>query len=129
MKKTWRWASVARRAIGAVVTIVAVSCSGRVDDRFAAETFDEYTDPLTDVVIGEPGKPAPEESTASTSEALAAADADGGAPPLPTGFGSWHFDDCSPDSHFLIDSSGAGANAQQALGAACVPGISGLGVQ
>jgi hypothetical protein len=45
------------------------------------------------------------------------------------GFGQWHFDDCNPTSHFLIDSSGMGANAQQALGADCVPGISGLGVQ
>jgi hypothetical protein len=44
------------------------------------------------------------------------------------GFGFWHFDDCSPTSNFLIDSSGEGANAQHALGAACVPGISGLGV-
>jgi hypothetical protein len=41
----------------------------------------------------------------------------------------WHFDDCSPSSHFLVDSSGEGANAQQALGAACVAGISGLGVE
>jgi len=57
---------------------------------------------------------------------------DGGGPggsPDPGGFGFWHFDDCSPTSHFLIDSSGMGANAQQALNAACVPGISGLGVQ
>jgi hypothetical protein len=44
------------------------------------------------------------------------------------GFGQWHFDDCSATSNFLIDSSGEGANAQHALGAACVPGISGLGV-
>ncbi len=45
------------------------------------------------------------------------------------GFGQWHFDDCSPKSNFLVDSSGEGANAQHALGAACVPGISGLGVE
>jgi Concanavalin A-like lectin/glucanases superfamily len=45
------------------------------------------------------------------------------------GFGFWHFDDCSPTTNFLIDSSGEGANAQQALRAACVPGISGLGVE
>ena len=45
------------------------------------------------------------------------------------GFGFWHFDDCSPTSHFLLDSSGFGANAQQALKADCVAGISGLGVQ
>ena len=45
------------------------------------------------------------------------------------GFGFWHFDDCSATSHFLTDSSGLGANAQQALQADCVDGISGLGVQ
>jgi len=45
------------------------------------------------------------------------------------GFGQWHFDDCSPESHFLLDSSGEGATAQHALGSACVPGISGLGVE
>lgn len=44
------------------------------------------------------------------------------------GFGQWHFDDCSPTSHFMLDSSGNGAHAQQALKANCVPGISGLGV-
>ena len=42
--------------------------------------------------------------------------------------GLWHSDDCSPTSHFLLDSSGEGANAQHALNASCVPGISGLGV-
>jgi hypothetical protein len=45
------------------------------------------------------------------------------------GFGFWHFDDCSPESHFLIDSSGEGANAVHALGGDCVAGISGLGVR
>ena len=56
---------------------------------------------------------------------------DGGAadPGSDGGFGQWHFDDCSPTSHFMLDSSGLGANAQQALKAACVPGISGLGVK
>jgi len=44
------------------------------------------------------------------------------------GFGQWHFDDCSPTSHFLRDSSGFGAHAQQALKANCVQGINGLGV-
>jgi hypothetical protein len=44
------------------------------------------------------------------------------------GFGFWHFDDCSPTSHFLADSSGFGANAQQTLKADCVAGISGQGV-
>jgi hypothetical protein len=52
---------------------------------------------------------------------------DGGGPV--TSFGQWHFNDCSPDSHFLVDSSGLGATAQQALKADCVQGIDGLGVQ
>ncbi|HYP76419.1 MAG TPA: LamG domain-containing protein [Polyangiaceae bacterium] len=51
-----------------------------------------------------------------------------GDPGSDGGFGLWHFDDCSPNSHFLVDSSGLGANAQQALKAACVAGISGKGV-
>jgi hypothetical protein len=45
------------------------------------------------------------------------------------GFGFWTFDDCSPKSHFLLDSSGEGATAQHALRADCVPGITGLGIQ
>jgi hypothetical protein len=45
------------------------------------------------------------------------------------GFGFWHFDDCSPTSHFLLDSSGMGATAQHELNALCVPGISGAGIQ
>jgi len=53
------------------------------------------------------------------------APADTGTP----GFASWHFDDCSPTSHFLVDSSAMGANAQHALGASCVAGVSGLGVE
>jgi hypothetical protein len=58
----------------------------------------------------------------------------GGIVTLPDGgfqgsFGQWHFDDCSAQSHFLVDSSGGGATAQHALNAACVPGIQGLGVQ
>ncbi|MEO7033176.1 MAG: LamG domain-containing protein [Polyangiaceae bacterium] len=46
-----------------------------------------------------------------------------------SGFGQWSFDDCSPTSHFMADSSGNNANAQQALKASCVAGISGQGVQ
>ena len=45
------------------------------------------------------------------------------------GSGVWHFDDCSSSSNVLADSSGLGADARQALGAACVPGLSGQGVQ
>jgi len=44
----------------------------------------------------------------------------------PSGF--WHFDDCSPTSHFLADSSGNGLSAQHDLKRFCVDGISGLGI-
>jgi hypothetical protein len=42
--------------------------------------------------------------------------------------GVWHFDDCSPKSTVLIDSSGNGANAHHRINSACVAGISGLGL-
>jgi hypothetical protein len=44
------------------------------------------------------------------------------------GFGQWHFDDCSPKSNFLLDSSPFHDDAGHALGAACVQGASGLAV-
>lgn len=50
----------------------------------------------------------------------------GNIPTGPSGF--WRFDDCSPSSNFLIDSSGNGAHATHALNRSCVPGITGLGV-
>ena len=73
-----------------------------------------------------PPSPASIIPTASRSRVGMSEMADAGSP---GGFGFWHFDDCSPTSNFLVDSSGFGANAQHALGAACVAGISGLGVQ
>jgi Concanavalin A-like lectin/glucanases superfamily len=152
------------------------------DPRFKAETFDEYTEPLTNAVIGTPtatlivnavggdggvtgvggaigavdgGGPRIDGGTSlggrsggpggSVGTAGSSGTVDGGRPPIdggggpggigdggvtgPRGRSFWHFDDCSPSSHFLIDSAGMGANAQQALNAACVPGISGQGVQ
>jgi Concanavalin A-like lectin/glucanases superfamily len=155
--------------------VVPLGC-GSADDKFAAESYDEYTQPLTDAVIGTPSGTITIGSDASVGKAggssvagggpvLGAGGASGGSGPTtggtgPTtggaagsfgvggaagsfgvggeagsdpggggGFGFWHFDDCSPASHFLIDSSGMGANAQQALKATCVPGISGEGVQ
>ncbi len=45
----------------------------------------------------------------------------------PSGF--WRFDDCSPTSHFLADSSGGGANATHALKGSCKPGISGGAIE
>ncbi len=68
---------------------------------------------------------------------------DSGKPPIDTGVesgpseggtgasgpsGFWRFDDCSPASNFLIDSSGNGANATHALNRSCKPGISGQAV-
>jgi len=142
------------------------------DDPFAAQSSDEYTERLTDAVIGTPtgvitvspdGKSVVTAAGGSTGSAGAPSAGGGGNtggsvgaggsagkagspgtagssnggfgqagstdPGQSSGFGSWHFDDCSPKSHFLIDSSGFGANAQQPLKASCVPGISGLGVE
>ncbi len=155
------------------------------DDRFAAQTSDEYTQPIDNLVIGTPTGVTRgatlmpngqiiggvvEANGAQTSQALAASarvsasdagttsgsssgtatsgsssevdggsSSSGGSADSGTvfgdggsnvgGFGQWHFDDCSPTSNFLVDSSGMGANAQHALGADCVPGINGLGVQ
>jgi hypothetical protein len=155
------------------------ACGGHVDDRFAAESFDENTEPLTNAVIGSPagivvigpdggvasggstggsGPPTGGASSGgvgggggvgSSSGGVVSGSSSSGGPAggggqtdggvtfgdggssdggAAGGFGFWHFDDCSPTSNFLIDSSGEGANAQQALHAACVPGISGLGV-
>ena len=151
-----------------------LGCGG--DDRFAAETADEYTEPLTNAVIGTPAGLITVGSDGTTTTAGKAgagaggASSGGGGPIIGAGgssvagssgiagsgnigggsgkggtgnigggagsgggdgggFGLWHFDDCSPSSHFLVDSSGMGANAQQALKAACVPGISGQGVK
>lgn len=162
------------------------------DERFAAQTEDEYTAPISNVVIGTPagvvrdatvmpggrivggeallapGSDSPARALqpdakkggsdggvvdsgigdgGGTTDAGGLGDSgigdaggfgdggefgDGGGTSdggVAGGFGEWHFDDCSPTSNFLVDSSGFGANAQHALGAACVPGISGLGVE
>ncbi|HVV17547.1 MAG TPA: LamG domain-containing protein [Polyangia bacterium] len=181
---------------------ISAGCSDQTDPRFAADTYDEYAEPLADAVIGTPAGTTtigPAGETVFIPAAVVAGPAgaagasgmgafggsaaggsvggsvgiggsrgaggtvgmDGGVPSggsfgsdggigtggrtgmgghLGTGgvgggggsgggFGFWHFDDCSATSHFLVDSSGFGANAQQALKAACVSGISGLGVQ
>ncbi|HXU62079.1 MAG TPA: LamG-like jellyroll fold domain-containing protein, partial [Polyangia bacterium] len=183
-------------------------CTEKVDPKFAAETYDEYAEPLADAVIGTPegtkvigpggettflpaalaaGAPRPGAGgstgvagrmgaggSTGTAGSLGAGGSvggsfgaggsvggsfgaggsvgmggipggDGGVATGGSGFGGqigsggisgggggsgfWHFDDCSPTSHFLIDSSGFGANATQPLNAACVPGLSGQGVQ
>src|SRR6188768_75214 len=186
--------------LAAAISSLSIGCAG--DDPFSTETADEYTEPLTNAVIGTPngvttisptgvsqvaeaGPPvfvgvggATSVGTAgSTSSGKAGSPSTGaggkgstggsafggkastggsvggrastggiggkgstgGPGPGPGGstggtggsfgqFGQWHFDDCSPKSHFLRDSSGLGANAQQELKANCVEGISGLGV-
>ena len=154
------------------VALAPLGCGGAGEDKFAAQSDDEYTEPLTNAVIGTPSgvitvPPAGSTGVSTVSEALtvvgkaggsssaggaspvnAGGASAGGAAPGPGpgeggasagsggsdpgsggGFGFWHFDDCSPKSHFLADSSGFGANAQQALKADCVAGISGQGVQ
>jgi hypothetical protein len=165
-----RWAAVCLSIVGISTVFISSmgGCSGAPesrDGRFAAPTFDEYTEPMTNAVIGSPsgivvigadggvnGVTSSGGSVSSSSGATGGGGGTGG--PIPDagdpgdpfdaspegeggvgeggvggGFGSWHFDDCSPASDFLADSSGEGANAQHALHGACVPGISGLGVQ
>ena len=167
---------------------IAAGCVDNVDPKFSARTYDEYTEPLSDAVIGSPdgtkvigpngettffpaavtAKPAASGKGTGGIAGAAGKTGSGGAAgiigtgglvgmdgglatggigsggifgssgsgfdggsggPDTSGFGFWHFDDCSPTSHFLIDSSGFGANAQQPLKAACVAGLSNLGVQ
>jgi hypothetical protein len=166
---------VAKRfsALGLLGIVCGLPLGCGADDKFAAETEDEYSEPLTNAIIGTPtgvveisadgrstitaagkagatgagGASAAGASAGGASAGGATSTAgapgaagksgsggafpEGGGPDPGTdgGFGQWHFDDCSPKSHFLVDSSGLGANAQQALKASCVPGISGLGVQ
>jgi hypothetical protein len=143
-------------SISAFIAMLS-GCGGTPDQRFAAQTYDENTEPLTNAIIGTPsgvvtigpagdagggGSSGGSGSGAGSSGGsgssggrgdsgvVDASPGDGGVDGgSGGGFGFWHFDDCSPTSNFLIDSSGEGANAQHALGAACVPGISGLGVQ
>ena len=167
---------------------IAAGCADNVDPKFSARTYDEYTEPLSDAVIGSPDgttvigpngettffpaavtakPPASGKGTGGIAGAAGKTGSGGAAGiigtgglvgmdgglatggigsggifgsggsgfdggsggPDTSGFGFWHFDDCSPTSHFLIDSSGFGANAQQPLKAACVAGLSNLGVQ
>jgi hypothetical protein len=157
--------SVARGLVAlGLVAPGLTGCGGQVDDRFAAETYDEYSQPLQNALIGtpdgqvvrigrasQPGSPAAEGDVViigagggSSGGPISPAGGSGGSGPIfgqggggaggggstdQSGFGSWTFDDCSPTSHFLADSSGFGANAQQELGAYCVEGISGRAVE
>jgi hypothetical protein len=140
------------------------------DDKFSAETYDEYTAPLTNAVIGTPtgvttvspeglsttsaATPAVTSPSANPAKGGSGAGRAAGAGGSSSGFAgsgpigggpsaggeagggqgggsSGNTGDSSSGSGFwhLVDSSGLGANAQQALKADCQPGISGLGVQ
>ncbi|WP_437730680.1 LamG domain-containing protein [Sorangium sp. So ce1335] len=46
----------------------------------------------------------------------------------PPGVGFWQFDDCGGSTTALLDSSGNGSTATRSTGAACAPGVSGLGI-
>src|SRR6185436_5575263 len=101
--------------------LVLSGCGGGDDSRFAAVTEDETASSQSLEV-------APPEADAGPGPAI-----DGGTPTdggsggvAPSGF--WHFDDCSPASTVLVDSSGNGAHAQHAKGRTCAPGIDGQAV-
>ena len=65
----------------ALVVVVASAC-GSADDKFAAETSDEYVDPLGEVTIGEPGGIV---TTFPAQPGSLAADEDGGTGPVDAG--------------------------------------------
>jgi hypothetical protein len=130
-------------------SIAAAGCGGAdaADGPSAAATDDEATESVTNAVIASPsgvvaidrdgrtspaGEAVPDAEPAASSGSYGDTESDAGSADDaggPTGgFGQWHFDDCSSTSHVLVDSSGNGANARQALHADCVPGISGLAV-
>ena len=134
-----------------VLCLVALSCSGSLGcgerDAFSAETDDEHTEPFSNVVIGTrsgvvtrlpTGRSQVAEGVEAKEPVVVGMDASvdaGGAPesaatdaPVDGGFGQWHFDDCSPTTQILLDSSGLGANAVQALNADCTEGADGKGV-
>jgi hypothetical protein len=162
-KRAGAWLSVVSLAF---LCAAPLGC-GSADDKFSAQTDDEYTESLTNAVIGTPtGTTTISASGVVTTEATlgkagsgaggasggpvdtAGGPSAGGSAGTPgagagsiigeagstgtsdgSGFGQWSFDDCSPKSHFLADSSGNNATAQQPLKAACVPGISGQGIR
>ena len=103
--------------------VVGCGDNNNVDPRFVAQTYDEYTEPLSNALISTPEETTeigPSGETTFVPAAVVKAPAVQG-----TGVGFWHFEDCWLTSPVLVDSSGFGANAQQPLNAACVAGISG----
>src|SRR5262249_11688376 len=117
-----------------LVVWAAPGCSSPMesDPRFAAVTNDEYVDGASQNAL----TPAPDAGPSFDRGFSDGGFPDGGFPdggfpdggfPGQSGFpsGKWSFDDCNPQSNFLSDSTGNGANAQHAKGSSCVPGISG----
>ena len=132
---------------GLLGVLGSTHCGSGSNEKFATETFDENQEPLTNAVVGSPsgvvvigadgiatdggtfeGDGGSPEDAGGFQDGQDGGE-DGGGAGLGTDFGFWHFDDCSATSHFLIDSSGEGATAQHALGADCVAGINGLGIE
>src|SRR5262249_4585885 len=127
-----------------LVVWAAPGCSSPMesDPRFAAVTNDEYMEGASQNALS----PVPEAGTAFDSGPFQTDGGfgdggfgdggfgdggfgdggfgDDGGFPGPSGFpsGKWTFDDCNPQSNFLSDSTGNGANAQHAKGGSCVPG-------
>lgn len=117
------------------------SACGESDEQFAVESYDERDQPLSNAIIGTPegvvviGSPGGDDvvfGSGGSGGGNGNGGSGGGAgtdPAAVSGFGAWSFDDCSPDSRILADSSGFGFHAQQLLDATCVPGISGQGIE
>jgi hypothetical protein len=165
-KKTFA-SSTSIRTISTVSLLFAIGagCGSAPDDRFKAQTWDEYTEPLANATIvnGDQVIVIPAATPPGKGDAGLPPIVDAG-PPLGTGgstgvggsggsgfggsgfsgggpggfdggiggggpSGFWQFDDCSPTSNFLMDSSGNHFSAQHALKSKCVAGISGQGIQ
>ncbi len=134
MRKRLAFSGAVLRAGVPLLACVAWGCgSSPSDERFAASTNDEYTEGTAQAVISAPADP--DAGTTTTVDGGAFVDGGGGdggggdggvASGTPSG--AWSFDDCSPSSPFLVDSTGNGATAQHAKGGQCVPGIRGEAV-
>jgi hypothetical protein len=132
MRKITYLSGVALRAGVPLVAWLVIGCSGPANDRFAATTNDEYPNGEIQNLLTapngpiEPGAPAP--PPGSDGGIIDGGSPDGGGGPTGVPSGAWNFDDCSPDSPFLLDNTGHGATAQHAKKSSCVPGIRGQGI-
>lgn len=146
------WSSLASvLAPSLVVYGLSFGC-GEAGDPWESESYDERDQPLGNAIIGTPdgvvvlgapgeddvgfgGRPGAGSSgpVSAGGGVIIGGGASGGGssvePAAVSGFGSWSFDDCSPDSRVLADGSGSGLDAQQLLDATCVPGISGQAIE